>query len=91
MLDTIEQSHFEDLVGQNISIDFEGSTQAEVVSVKGLGRRGERDAFSVLFRSGAQCPQGIYTVHHPTLGEQPLFLVPLGPDGEGMLYEAVFS
>lgn len=95
MLNTIVQSHFEDLIGQRLSIDFVGdaSTEVEVVSTKALGMRGPREAFSVLFRDagGAHHPQRIYPVHHPTLGELGLFLVPIGPDAQGMLYEAVFA
>ncbi|MFN7117495.1 MAG: DUF6916 family protein [Saprospiraceae bacterium] len=28
---------------------------------------------------------------HPNIGELYIFLVPLGPDAEGMRYEAVFT
>jgi hypothetical protein len=35
--------------------------------------------------------QGTYTLLHPALGEQELFLVPNGPDADGMLYSATFS
>jgi hypothetical protein len=35
--------------------------------------------------------QQIYQVEHPTLGSFELFLVPVGPDEQGMCYEAVFN
>lgn len=35
--------------------------------------------------------QAIYTVQHQALGDLDIFLVPLGPKGEHMLYEAVFT
>jgi hypothetical protein len=38
-------------------------------------------------------PQSTYRFEHDTLGVLDLFVVPIGPpaDGDGMLYEAVFS
>ena len=54
----------------------------------------ERTAFFIVFRTeqkNATYKQGVYTVEHPQKGELPIFLVPLGPDGKGMKYEAVFS
>ncbi len=55
--------------------------------------RAGRAPFSLVFRSppGAPLPQHIYRVQHDELGALDLFLVPIGPDEEGMRYEAVFS
>jgi hypothetical protein len=36
-------------------------------------------------------PQRIYRLQHEELGQLELFLVPIGPDADGMCYEAVFS
>lgn len=36
-------------------------------------------------------PQGTYTLLHPKLDEVVLFLVPIGPAGNVMRYESVFS
>jgi hypothetical protein len=36
-------------------------------------------------------PQQTWSLRHPALGELALFLVPLGPDDDGMRYEAVIS
>jgi hypothetical protein len=41
--------------------------------------------------TGPILPQRIYRLRHPVMGELDLFLVPIGPDGEGMRYEAVFT
>ena len=52
-----------------------------------------RCPFSVVFR-GPKEPilwQAIYPLHHGKMGDLELFLVPLGPDAEGMRYEAVFT
>jgi hypothetical protein len=52
-----------------------------------------RTPFSLLFRGPQQpvLPQRIYPLEHDRLGRLEIFLVPLGPEGEGMRYEAVFT
>lgn len=66
------------------------------VSLLGNGVPGGRVPFSLIFRhsllpQNAYLPQQIYHLEHPTLGTLDLFLVPLGPDSEGMRYEAIFT
>jgi hypothetical protein len=53
---------------------------------------GGRVPFSLLFRGPRTgvLPQRTYRIAHAALGEFPLFLVPIGPDGAGMRYEAAF-
>jgi hypothetical protein len=52
-----------------------------------------RVPFSLLFHAepGAAAPQQIFELRHPALGSFSLFLVPLGPDDQGMRYEAVIG
>ncbi len=49
--------------------------------------------FSLLFRGPQEQPfgQGIHHLSHPEIGEIGIFLVPMQPDAEGPLYEAVFA
>lgn len=60
-----------------------------------LGREDEeptgRRPFSALFSQPGPgiLPQRIYTLHHDAVGTLPLFLVPVGREGEDVLYEAV--
>jgi len=52
-----------------------------------------RRPFSLTFR-GPRMPvlvQRIYPMGHPTLGSFEVFLVPVGSDEQGMLYELVFN
>jgi len=59
----------------------------------GQGPEGqERLQFSLVFRGPATpvLPQGIYAMSHAELDLE-LFLVPLGPDAQGMRYEAAFA
>jgi hypothetical protein len=41
--------------------------------------------------SGAPLPQATYLLAHPSLGEHPIFLVPVAFDGATVRYEAVFN
>lgn len=54
----------------------------------------DRKPFSLIFRTEQKkeyFPQAIRILHHPEKGEISVFLVPLGPDLQGMRYEAIFS
>ncbi len=57
------------------------------------GSSGPKEQFSVIFRGGQgdYLPQRIYPMEHEGLGRMDLFLVPIGPDDQGMLYQAVFA
>jgi hypothetical protein len=62
----------------------------------GHGVPGGREPFALLFHHEhlpreAHLPQGTYHLHHTSLGSLDLFLVPLGPDAQGMRYEAIFT
>jgi hypothetical protein len=54
---------------------------------------GGRVPFSLVFRGPLEpvLPQRMYRFEHAELGTFELFIVPLGPDEDGMRYEAVFG
>ena len=62
-----------------------------VTPVTGPDREG--GAFSVVFRGPVEpvVEQATHLIEIESAGEAALFIVPLGPDGDGMLYEAVFN
>ena len=62
----------------------------EVTAQKGSAQPGSRASFSVVFRGPRQpvLDQRIRRLEHDTMGVLELFLVPVGPDDAGMLYEA---
>jgi hypothetical protein len=65
--------------------------EATAATPSAVGAR--RTPFSLLFRGPRQpvLPQKIYRLAHERLGRLEIFIVPLGPDGEGMTYEAIFT
>jgi hypothetical protein len=52
-----------------------------------------RKPFSLIFRGPfrPQLVQRIWPLEHAALGRLEIFLVPIGPDAQGMRYEAVFN
>lgn len=97
-LDKISSEYFRPLVNQRIEVQFTHDNKliAEVIELSELGGYSplERKPFSVVIRTDQKNEyynQGIFGFHHPTFGEIPIFFTPLGFDGIGMKYEAVFS
>jgi len=52
-----------------------------------------QEQFSLLFYGPNDCNlgQGTFELEHETMGTFPLFLVPIGPDHQGLRYQAVFN
>ena len=75
----------------------DASLKAVLVEVTQLRERQENEnkrvPFSIVLLGPSEpvLPQQIYSLKHEVLGRVDLFLVPLGPDKGGMLYEAVFT
>ena len=89
---------FEPLLGQTFQISDGDNTLAATLieattlrEAQGAGRLSRQ--FSLVWRgpADARIEQRIYTVSHPALPPLDLFLVCLGPDAQGMRYEAVFT
>ena len=95
-LNELKDTDFKPLINQTFTAIQSDSPSFELLEVSLLGNEpanGERQAFSLLFRSkNTSSPQqSIYQLNHEELGELEIFLVPIGPDQQGMLYEAVFT
>lgn len=102
MLDKLTSSDFAPYLTQtfHIHLDREQRLEVELVNVTEYGaaaqtnkQNGKRRPFSVIFRGphNVYLPQQIYTIEHEQLGPLSLFLVPIGPDVQGMCFEAIFS
>ena len=101
MLETFTVATFAERLGERFDLqaEDESSFAVELIEATALGS-GEpaaggdrRTPFSIVFRGPARpvLPQRIYRLEHAALGAFELFLVPIGPDGAGMRYEAVFT
>jgi len=52
-----------------------------------------RDPFRLLFKCAKQTilPQQTYCFRNPAMGTLPIFIVPVGRERDGVVYEAVFN
>jgi len=90
--------HFRPFIDKKFKIsNGEGHVNADLIEVKDLvetsdGKRVSKQ-FSVLWKSNdpVNIEQGVYTVSAEGFEEQSFFIVTTGEDGDGMLYEAVFT
>ena len=96
-LEQLVREDFDALIGASFTVpNFAGPALAlrlDATGAAGVGVPGGRAPFSLVF-AGPRAPflpQGIQHLEHTTLGGLDIFLVPLGPRGEEMLYEAIFS
>ncbi len=103
-LETLTVDAFQPRVGQTFRIRprADSEIEAELIEVRAL-RGGpnrapseasqRRTPFSLSFRTSltAPLPQSIYEVAHEEMGSYEIFLVPVGPDGKGMVYQAIFT
>ncbi len=67
--------------------------ELELVEVSEEKRTVRQEIFSIVLTGPEQCflPQRIYRVRHEGLGQQEIFLVPVGRDADGYHYQAVFN
>ena len=96
-LEQLTRDTFAPLVDSTFAVGDPGATALGLrlasTGPAGSGLPGRREPFSLLFQGPLKplLPQGIHRLLHPELGEIALFLVPVGPLGQAMQYEAIFS
>ncbi len=78
-----------------LPLDSGDSMELELVEAelsKVQQTQADRAPFALVFRGPADIvlPQQLYALSHEALGAVTIFLVPIGPDDEGMRYEAIF-
>ena len=96
---TINLEDFETCLGQTFMVTPEhgDGVELELFQVKPLGTINPEAVthrpFSVLFRGPLEpmLAQQMYRVENSNFGEYSLFLVPIGPDQSGMVYDATFN
>ena len=96
MLDKLTLEAFQPIAGSVFDVSLGGGSviPLQLTEVLGNGLHGKtREQFSLRFRGPASpaLVQHIYHLEHPSLGALEIFLVPIGKDAGGMIYEAVFT
>lgn len=98
MMQDLTQQGLAKMVNESVYlVDGEKKVELQVVECKPLNARGraagQREPFSLIFRGPKNpvLPQRIYQIDFGALGAFDIFIVPVGPDDGGMLYEAIFN
>ena len=95
----VTSENFRPYLDQMFKIESESGKdiEAELIEVQEHpqwhGAHSKRMPFAIVFRirKNDVLSQGTYKVAHDKMGEVHLFLVPIIPDQDGNLYEAVFN
>jgi len=96
----LTQSNFSEYLGETFRVGLEEVEPVEMVLTEvsplnypNPSNPSGREPFSVVLRGPGDRPltQRIYQIEHEGMGSFELFIVPIGPDGEGLCYEAVFN
>jgi len=81
-----------------LSADEVDPVETTLIDITRMGAAPDQDsdrrqAFSIVLRgpADAHLPQQIYQVKHEQMGTLILFLVPIGQEKDGTLFEAVFT
>lgn len=97
MLDTLTREDFVSRLGETFRVGEPGVdlvlAEARDLSMSGGSPGLRRAPFSLLFRGPTQplLAQRIWALANEALGPLEIFLVPIGPDADGMRYEAIFN
>ena len=102
MPEPLKLADFLPLVGTAFTISFpDGTLELTLGAVEPHAALAPRpdvpalraEPFSLVFLGPlrAVLPQRTWALSHPALGTQSVFLVPIGPEGGAMRYEAVFN
>ncbi|MGD9583792.1 MAG: hypothetical protein AB7V26_09055 [Lysobacterales bacterium] len=96
MTDELRLDDFLPLLGQSLAIECAGQRRTlelkEVLPIDSPSPR-QSPPFSLTLRAsdGWRSEQGIFRLDHPQRGALDIFFVPIGPDGLGLCYQAVFN
>ncbi|HEX7278249.1 MAG TPA: hypothetical protein VF255_01370 [Solirubrobacterales bacterium] len=88
---------FTPAVGESFTVGGEGGATVELIlaeaAAQDAGPHAPRPPFSLLFQGPADplLPQGTYRFQHGSLGALEIFIVPLGRDEHGSVYQAVYA
>lgn len=94
MLDNLHYEDFTPHLNSNFQMQLgEMLREIELIGVENQSPSPQQEQFALTFRAPHDAPpeQGIYQLAHARLGSGALFLVPIGRNAQGLLYEAVFN
>ncbi|MDQ3013419.1 MAG: hypothetical protein M3X11_22265 [Acidobacteriota bacterium] len=95
---SLDSQHYEDFL-PHVNSKFTAQSnnastvELELLSVEEKSPSPRQEQFILTFRAPftASAQQQIFNLHHEQLGSGSMFLVPIGKDASGIIYEAVFN
>lgn len=95
---SLDLLHYEDYlphVNSKFTARFanDATLELELIQVEEKSPSPRQEQFILTFRAPLNAPreQQIFNLHHEQLGDGLMFLVPIGLDANGVIYEAVFN
>jgi hypothetical protein len=99
VLDEVTHETFAGRVGETFTVTAPDGDSIELtlaetqLAPENYASPGRREPFSLIFHGPASpyAQQGTWPLEHPDFEGLRMFLVPLGPEGDVMRYQAVFT
>jgi hypothetical protein len=100
ILHSFTYEQFNQFIGQTFQVRFEDGAmdlvleRVNLLMEKHVSPQMHRDAFSAHFRGPGErmLKQGTFSIYNESIGQVvPIFLVPVGREADGFIYEAVFN
>lgn len=98
MLEELTHDTFAGRLGETFRVRGQGerTVELDLIEADPVGQPipgASRRPFSLVFRGPADVllAQGNYHFEHGELGSLTFLIVPIGPDAEGLLYQAIFG
>lgn len=95
MLEDVTAGTFSEILNTRFRLILTQSDvlELELIRVDDLGTSAKQERFSIIFRGPKDraIRQGTYSFEHDKLGTLELFIVPIGMEEDGVIYEAAFN
>jgi len=94
-IEKLTASSFSEILNKTFRLNLPETDvlELELIKVEDLGSTAKQERFSVLFQGPLDrgVRQGSYSFEHEELGTFELFIVPIGRQEDGLVYEAAFN
>jgi hypothetical protein len=95
MIEDVTAGTFSEILNTRFRLNLTQSDvlELELIKVEDLATSAKQERFSVIFRGPRDrgLSQGTYSFEHDKLGTLDLFIVPIGMEEDGVVYEAAFN
>lgn len=96
-MSALSRAEFAAQIGTDFKVHLQGGPECDLhlesAEEERKGKPGPTEQFSLLFRGPLEpfLPQASYSMQHPVLGDQDIFITALSKDPQGYVYQAAFN